>query len=747
MTKRAPWNASPLLACLLLVAPAQARTPQPAQPASTHEDSDEADATDTAVEASQRKRLAPVVVTARHRVEELQKTPVSVSSLDAVELQTRGADDLSGLAAAVPNVTIYAARPFNNAITAYIRGVGQSETVWGVEPGVGVYVDDVYLARPQSALLDILDVERIEVLRGPQGTLYGRNTIGGAIKYLTRRADAEFSGSVGMTLGDHGRMDFKAVVNAPISDRLHTRTAFARYQRDGFGSNLFTGEDVSARDATVARLAVDWSVNDRVELRLSYDSYRDRSGTRGAKRLAVNPNDPARTPPDEGNYDVRNGMADLDEADADGVSATIDWDIHEHWKLKSVTARRWSDSRANIDFDGLPLPISDLVRALHESQTSQEFQLSGSAGRMQAISGLYLFDGKAGGRVGSIRSANYMLSTGEVGTRSAALYANLTWDWDRFSIDTGLRYTHERKAATVLNRGYRDIGFTIPNGQVSANFTDSEIFSSLSPKLNVSFRPSSNAMLYAQASRGFKAGGYNIRANTRFVPESGLPFLDESAIAYELGAKTDWFDGSLTLNAAAFRTLYRDIQLSVFTSYDSNGDGVRDSFFGDFKNAGAGTLSGAELEIDVRPGGALRWLAHVGYLDTRYDQYISGGLDIADQQRFTNAPRWTTGISAMGDFALASGAALTMRIDANYRSKAYPTTDLSEYLAQPGHALVNASLVFRSPRRRWEVAMTAQNLTNREYRTTGYDIPVLGVRTAFYGAPRTGSLLLTWFFP
>ena len=144
-------------------------------------------------------QLDRIVVTARRRNEVLQQVPMSVTALDAADLQTRGAQDLGDLGAAVPNVTIYAARPFNNAITAYIRGIGQSEPVWGVDPGVAVYVDDVYLARPQAALLDILDVDRIEVLRGPQGTLYGKNSIGGAIKYITHEIGDVFSGHAGIT--------------------------------------------------------------------------------------------------------------------------------------------------------------------------------------------------------------------------------------------------------------------------------------------------------------------------------------------------------------------------------------------------------------------------------------------------------------------------------------------------------------------------------------------------------------------
>ncbi|MGH8060830.1 MAG: TonB-dependent receptor [Pseudoxanthomonas sp.] len=697
-------------------------------------------------------QLDAVVVTARYREEVLQRIPVSVTALDAGELQSRGAEDLGALGAAVPNLTIYAARPFNNALTAYIRGIGQSETVWGVDPGVGVYVDDVYLARPQAALLDVLDVERIEVLRGPQGTLYGKNTIGGAIRYITRAADDEFSGNLGVTVGDYDRRDFKGVVNLPIGERLRTRVAFASLDRDGFGKNLVTGDEVSAQHAGVARVSVEWTPHDDVEVRLAYDRYRDRSGPRGARRRAVNPNDPLRTPPDNGNYDVRSGMPSLDEMDSEGASATVDWTLNERWRLKSITAYRAGDSLGNVDFDLLPLPISDLNRRLFERQASQEFQLLASSGRAHAIAGLYLFDGEAGGTVRqTIQGRMFNVSRGVVKTGSAAIYGDLTWDFtDKLSLEGGLRYTSEKKTGTVLNRGYTDATFTVPRGAALADFTDSKTFSSLSPRVNVSYKLTEAAMLYAQASRGFKSGGYNIRANTRFVPGSGLPFKDETATSYELGAKTQWLDGKITANAAAFHNDYRDIQLSVFTSYDSNGDGINDALFGDFKNAGAGTINGAEFELSALTGRHLRWLGHVGYLDTHYDGFISNGVDIADSQHFANAPRWTGGLSAIADIPLGPAGSLQARVDGNYQSKVYPTTELNqasaETLAQEGYTLWNASLTYRSPDGKWQAALQGQNLGDKAYRTTGYDFPVYGIRTGYYGPPGTVSLSLTYLF-
>lgn len=693
-------------------------------------------------------RLDAVVVTARHRAEILQDTPASISVLDAEELQSRGAEDLTALATAVPNVTVYAARPFNNAISAYIRGVGQSETVWGVEPGIGVYVDDVYLARPQAALLDVLDVERIEVLRGPQGTLYGRNTIGGAIRYLTRAPSPTFAGSAGVTVGNHGRRDAKVVVNMPLSDRLRTRIAIAQFGRDGYGRNLFTGAHVSGRDTFVARASADWLPHDALSVQFAYDAYLDDSGPRGARRLVVNRLDPAHTPPDPGLHDVRSGAPAVDEAESRGASATLRWHPGGAWHLKSITARRRSSSSAFVDFDALPLPISDLQRDLYEEQTSQELQLQTEGRRGHAIVGLFLFDGEAGGRVRNIRVRNGSQSSGNVGTRSVALYGDATWVASpRWSVEAGLRYTVESKSAVVLNQGYTDATFTTPNGRVSADFSDEETFRSLSPRINVSWRPTADSMLYAQVSRGFRAGGYNIRANTVAVPESGLPFRDETSLASELGVKTDWHDGRVTFNAAVFQSKHEDIQVSVSTAYDSNGDGNKDSFFGDFLNAGAGTIRGSEFELAIKAHRHWRVLAHAGYLDSRYDEYLQDGINVADSKRFTNAPRWTTGASTIAELSFARGGGLSARLDGAYRSRSWPTGDLSELLAQGGYTLWNASLAWRSPADRWQVNLVAHNLGDKAYQTTGWDLrQSSGIAIAYYGPPRSLSLGVTYSF-
>jgi iron complex outermembrane receptor protein len=736
MFKHAASHATARYSLAALAAVSFAAAAQEATPANAAKDPADA----TAVQ------LDRVVVTARRRDEGLQEVPMSVTALNAVELQSRGAEDLSALGAAVPNLTIYAGRGVTSGtITAYIRGVGQSDTRWGFEPGVGVYVDDVYLARPQAGLLDILDAERIEVLRGPQGTLYGKNTIGGAIKYVTRRIDDKFSGNAGMTIGNYDRRDVKAAVNLPIGEHLRTRVAFGSFDRGGFGRNLITGEEVSAKDVTAVRVSADWLPTDYVDVRFAYDRYRDRSGIRGAKRLIANPFDPL--PPNDNNFDVQSGMPNVDQADTESASATVDWEINTHWRLKSITARREGDSHGNSDFDTLPLPIADLSRRLFDKQLSQEFQLHWNTARAHAIGGLYYFDGEASGQgYFNILDTFYGGSGGVVKTRGAALYGDLGLDLsDKLSMDVGLRYTSEQKTAIVFSQGYTDATFTTPNGMVAADFTAAKTFNSLMPRINVSYQLTKDAMFYSQVSRGFKSGGYNIDANTRFAPRSALPFDPETVTSYEFGAKTQWLDGQLTFNAAVFHNDYRDIQLSVPTSFDSNGDGIDDDFFDDFTNAGAGTINGVELEASAQTGKHLKWQGHVGYLDTKFDEYISAGVDIADSQRFPDAPRWTSGLSFIADIPLPAGS-LSARIDGFYQSKVYPTPDLDEAIAQDGYALWNASLTWRSPKETWQVALLGQNLTNKEYRVTGSGLPFLGIVTGFYGPPRTVALSMAYYF-
>ena len=583
------------------------------------------------------------------------------------------------------------------------------------------------------------------MLRGPQGTLYGKNTIGGAIKYITRAPDPYFSGSVVVTAGSYDRLDGKALLNIPFSDTLRSRFAFGRYTRDGYGTNLITGEDVSDRDATVMRATIDWLPAENVDARLAWDRYRDRSHVIGAHRLFTS-RFPPYTPPDPSRFDVRSDAPNQDDTDAEGGSLTVNWAIDDAWRFKSVTAHRTGDSFGYIDFDTLPQQFATLNRDFHDEQTSQEFQLQWNQGATHAVAGLYWSDGEAAGS-GHVSNGivRFTDTHGAIWTRSQAVYADVTWDMTAHtSAELGLRYTHEDKRASVITRA-TDSTFQ-QTLEIRAFFNDATTFDAFSPRIALTWKPTDTAMYYVQATRGFKGGTYNIRAETVVLPESALPLQDETATSLEAGAKAQWREGRITLDTALFRTDYRDIQLSVSVPFDSDGDGIPDDTFGDFRNAGKGTMQGVELETSARMGQYLRVLGHVAHLDTRYDEYISGGVDIASTSRFPNAPEWTAGASAIGEWPLPGGSTFDARLDVSYQSAMYATTDIEAFLLQPGRTLWNASLSWQSPNHDWEVALIGQNLSDKAYRQGSFWLPTLGLATTYYGAPRTFALSITYSF-
>ena len=702
--------------------------------------------------------LESVKVTARKREETLQEVPVAVTAFTADALDKLNIEDLSDLDAQVPNLTIYAARGSNSTLTAYIRGVGQSDPLWGVDPGVGLYMDDVYIARPQGALLDVFDVERVEVLRGPQGTLYGKNTIGGAIKYISKGLRSDFNGFGSVTIGNYGQRDIKAAVGGGLggSEYLRGRISVADLHNDGFGENIVTGDPVSNKDITAYRLALGAYVTENFDLQFALDHMKDGSGVRGAQMLQANrfvPN----TPPLESRYDVRNGMPNVNETTMSGASVTANLQASEDLTVKYVLAKRESDTETNIDFDTTQAKIADVKAFYNDEQVTNELQaMYDGGGRSRGVMGFYYFDGYAGGQVlNNFFNALFGDTQGKVYTKSYAAYADWTFDvTDKFKVDVGARYTNEEKHAVVKNIGYTDGTFTRPSGAVSANFDKSITFTNLSPKISLDYQITPDIMVYGLASRGFKSGGYNIRAQATAVPRSAEPFQDEQVDSYEIGAKMGLLDQSLFLNMSAFHNKYKDIQLSVFTAYDSNGDGTDDAFFGDFTNAGAGTVNGFELEYQWLP--SQHWVVsgNLAWLDAKYDELMYAGINIADEQEFTNAPDFSGAFNLEYRTPVGAGD-LSARISYSYQAEVVATTEIIRAevppngrppISQDGYGLLNAGVIWNiNPA--WTVSLQGTNLADKEYLTTGYNLNrALGVYTGFYGAPRQYSLSVRYNF-
>ncbi|KAF1691256.1 TonB-dependent receptor [Pseudoxanthomonas jiangsuensis] len=701
-------------------------------------------------------QLDAITVTARKREETLQDVPVAVTAFTAEALDKMGVEDIGDLDTQVPNLTVYAARGSTSTITAYIRGIGQADPLWGVDPGVGLYLDDVYIARPQGALLDVFDVERIEVLRGPQGTLYGKNTIGGAIKYVSRGLREETEGFASVTVGSFNRLDAKAAIGGAIGGEgsgLRGRVAVASLNRDGYGDNTYTGQQVSDKEINAARVQLGAYAGDDFDVQFALDWMDDQSGVRGAKMLAANPLAPA-SPPLDDRYDIRSGMKNINDTTMKGGSITVNWRPGEDWALKYVLAKRESDTETNIDFDTTPLPLVDVRAFYSDQQVSNELQANFDAGgRSRGVMGVYWFDGDAGGQVlnyfwnpalaTGLTNPLFGDTQGYVNTRSLAVYADWTFDLsERLTLDVGARYTDEDKHAVALNRFYTSNQYETSWG-TAANFDKTVNFKNVSPKASLDYQFTADVMGYVSASRGFKSGGYNIRANTTSVPRSGEPFDDEQVDSYEIGSKMAFLDQRAFLNLAYFYNQYKDIQLSVFTSYTLP-DGSQ-SFFGDFTNAGKGTVQGVEVEYQFLP--SEHWLisGNLAWLDAQYDEFMSGGVNIADSQYFTNAPEFSGALNVEWRTALANGGDLSARVGYAYQSEVWPTTDLSPLIRQDGYGLLNAGVTWKASDA-WTFSLQGSNLTDEEYRTTGYNIAAYGVITGFYGPPREVSLSARYDF-
>ena len=724
------------------------------------------DATGEADELAAGEIADEIIVTARKREENIQEVPVAVTVLSAEVLEDSGVSDLSEIQSSVPNLSIYPGRNQSTTLTAFLRGIGQADPLWGVDPGVGLYLDDVYMARPQGALLDVFDIERIEVLRGPQGTLYGKNTIGGAIKYTSRTLGDDTTGVLSFGGGEFGTQDFKVSVGgALIPGKLRAKVAAASLTRDGFGTNLLTGRDVSDKDTTAFRLALDWIASDTVTVKFRADRTEDDAEPKGLTRLEGNPFcflflgqacDPL-----PNNFDTQSGLEPLNSTDSEGYSLTIDWAINDTWSFKSITAYRESDSQNNIDFDTTPARITDVIATYFDEQTSQEFQfLYDGGGKLDGVFGLYYFDGTAGGLVQNIfLEAIFGTTEGTTDTESFALFGDGTYRIsDKLNFNFGIRATEEEKRGVAFNAGYTDDTFS-QVAVVTADYDQSETFSSVSPKLGLDYIVNDDVMTYLTLSRGFKSGGFNVRAQATAFPESAQPFDDEVLTVAEVGVKSVLGSNrNLILNAAGFYGDYEDIQVSTFTSFDSDGDGVDDAFFGNFLNAGNATMKGIEVEFDWTSPTA-HWFGisgNVSYLDASPDEFLDeNGDGFVDTQVISNAPEVTGALNLNFDFP-AWGGLITSSIGWAYRDDSVLTTEGGPDprdptrpllpLVQPSFDLINAWISWISGDGAWQVTVNGKNLGDEDYLTNGYNIPVLGIVQGSFGAPRTVTATLAYKF-
>lgn len=699
-----------------------------------------------------------MIVTARRREENIQDVPVAVTSISGVALESVGAQDLTYLNQVVPNVTIETSRGTNTTLTAFIRGVGQQDPVAGFEQGVGIYLDDVYLNRPQAAVLDIYDVERIEVLRGPQGTLYGRNTIGGAVKYVTKRLSGDYALSLRGNVGSFGQRDVIAKVEAPLGDDFAIGGSFASLQRNGFGENLTTGGENYDKDILAGRLSLEYMPNDAVFVRLSGDFLDDDTTNRQGFRIF--PSAVTGDPVLDNRFDTFAG-AELfppmleNDIQSYGAQLFAEFLLGNGFTLRNITAYRGDDTEATIDFDSTAAQTFDAPVVYENEQFSQELQLLYENDWLTGVLGFYYLDANAFNAFDVIFGTATSFTLGDVDTDTWAIFGEFTVDLtDRLHLTFGGRYTEDTRESRVVRETFLGVpspffgngdalSITPPvldadGNQVVPEFNGERTDTAFTPRVILAWDATDTLNLYASYSEGFKGGGFDPRGNFA-NPDVQEGFLPERVDSFEIGAKAALFDNRLLANLAAFYADYTDVQIpgSVIVTDDEGNT----SFQGTVTNAGGAEFTGVELETTAFLTDELSIVGSFGWIDAEFTEFIQGGVDISDQVAVQNTPEITA--SAITTYTIPLAIAgydgdFSSSFSAAYRGDTQQFEFPSPGIDQEAYWLFDASLLWRSADGRYEVGLHGRNLTDTDYIVSGYFFPTVDSSvTVFFGNPRT----------
>ncbi len=725
--------------------------------------------------ANDKKGDQEIVVTARRTEENIQRVPSAISAFNERSLDRLQATDTTGLQGAVPNLNIVQGRGSSNATNIFIRGIGQPDALQTFDPAVGVYVDDVYLSRIRGNQLDLLDVERIEVLRGPQGTLYGKNTIGGAIKFMSRKPGQDFRANGSIALGSYGQFDLKGAVSGPLGDTLAVGIAVIRSTRDGFVKDSFRHERYNDKNSVGGRAALAFTPSTKVRLDLTADYSHDNAALQVGRPVnnlvsAFGVVLPVSNAVGTGSYNWR-GRTTPDLPNSTrlthwGAAGTLAVDLTDQLTFKSISAYRNLKTSDYVDIDASQYKLGDVFVGVRQHQTSQEFQLIYSGNRLSGVAGLYYLDE----RIKSHQEAyaddflrfNAVLPPfkftrfvdDDLRTKSYAAFANGSYEVvPNVRLSAGLRYTKETKdyqRSTIILSTFAPLNntgfaFLPPKGK----------WSDWSPMASVDWQAMPHLMLYARAAKGFKSGGFNGRANS---PGEASEYAPEKVWSYEAGFKSR-IANQLTLNGAVFTSDYKDFQARISGSDDISG--IPTPVLS-VLNAGKLRISGAELEAAWTPLTGLLIDGQIGYLDAKYKEFADarfpGGSRAFQTPAF--APKWTLRLGAQYAVDLRGAGSITIGGQTRYKSRTAlavdntfvigasktsgGTTTEVDGLFQKGYWVEDARIVYETAGKHFALGLYGNNLTNRAYKTDAQEFSSVGnIRTVYYGAPQTVTVRFT----
>lgn len=681
-------------------------------------------------------QLEELVVTAQRRSESVQDVPAAITALSGAALANRGIDDVSTLQFAVPNVTF--GRSLGTTQIA-IRGVGRSTTTGA--PSVAVNIDGVYQPRSPSMVLAQADLDRVELLRGPQGTLYGRNANAGAINFLSVAPKAAFGGQVLASYATYDEYHLQGVLNAPVGDRVRARLVVDRNKRsDGFVKNIAGGPDLDTLSTTAARLRVSVDVAPGVTNDLAFSAihasgaadYYVPSTRPNATGLALNPFIAAAIVPTKKLRTSALGVTGS-ARNIEQVSNTLTWQ-GEGLQVKSITAFQRYDNQFDMDRDGVDLTIVESHADEHATTFSQEINLGGAMGPVDWVAGAYYARDKLSivtfyafplGFAPLPRNSFLVQDMPEAKTVSRAVFADATLRVsERLKLIGGLRYS--RDDIDVVHRNY--IGSLVTGAttlNTCARQVDDLMYDGVTYRAGAQYEISDTVNTFATVSKGFKAGGVNNSGcNNAFAPE----YIK----SYEAGFKSELLDRTLRLNASAFWYDYTDFQLTQVVG-----------IAGRITNAASARLKGVEVEANWAPVEHWSFNANASILDARFLDFISvdslnpgRGAQNVRGNRLPNAPKYSGGLGAQYMTGAHDWGQLTVRGDVAYRSKLYFREFNDPAESQSGFAVVDANLIWDAPGDAYSVRLFATNLFNKGYWTSMLAVDGFGSRDGSFGSPR-----------